>query len=187
MTNLAPDTEEITRLLTRCGAGDVGASERFTLQLYEELQTLASRVLSDKHVGTLHTTTLVHEACARMLGQRPLDPGDRARFLMLAARTMRCVLVDYMRWYTAKKRPLSQQRISIEEIDLPAPQVDLLGLDKALERLSRINPRQAQVVDLKFFAGLGLDEIAQTLDVGRMTVARDWRMAHAWLQRQLDA
>ena len=85
----------------------------------------------------------------------------------------------------AAKRPSSDQRIAIDEIDLPAAAADLLGLDAALERLAELSPRQAKVVDLKYFAGLELEEIADALAIARPTVVRDWRMARAWLQREL--
>jgi RNA polymerase sigma factor (TIGR02999 family) len=188
MTHPFPELDEVPRLLAPCGASDAEASARLTRALYAELKTLASHVLGDKRSGhTLHTTALVNEACVRMLGQHKLDPGDRSRFLIMAARTMRCVLVDHVRRQAAEKRPSAHERIGIEEIDLPEPLVDLIGLDMALERLSRVNPRQAQVVDLKFFAGLEMEEIAQTLGVVRQTVARDWRVARAWLGRKLEA
>jgi RNA polymerase sigma factor (TIGR02999 family) len=180
------DMDEVSHLLAQCCAGDVDASERLSLRLYEELKTIASYVLGNKRLGhTLHTTALVNEACARMLDRNSLDPGDRARFLVMAARTMRCVLVDHVRQQAAKKRSSMHEHITIEEIDLPQPQVDLIGLDKLLERLSRVNPRQAQIVDLKFFVGLEMEEIAQTLGVGRRTVERDWHMARNWLERKL--
>src|SRR5690606_36063414 len=98
---------------------------------------------------------------------------------------MRRVLVDHARRRLAAKRPSSDQRISIDEIDLPEFANDLLGLDEALQRLVLISPRQAKVVDLKFFAGLELEEVADVLEIARPTVVRDWRMARAWLQREL--
>ena len=98
---------------------------------------------------------------------------------------MRRVLVDHARRRMASKRPFSEVRVAIEEIDLPVATADFLDLDGVLERLARINARQAQVIDLKFFAGLELDEIADVLGVARATIVRDWRMARAWLQREL--
>ena len=98
---------------------------------------------------------------------------------------MRRVLVDHARRRLAGKRPDPAQRIDIEEVDLPGDELDLVGLDGALDRLAEISPRQAQVVDLKFFGGLELEQIADMLDIARPTVVRDWRMARAWLQREL--
>jgi RNA polymerase sigma factor (TIGR02999 family) len=98
---------------------------------------------------------------------------------------MRRVLVDHARRRGAAKRPTSDERVAIDEIDLPDAETDLIGLDGALDRLAEISPRQARVVDLKFFAGMELEQIADVLDIARPTVVRDWRMARAWLQREL--
>jgi RNA polymerase sigma factor (TIGR02999 family) len=185
MANL-PGADEIPGLLARCGAGDAGALDRLTPLIYAELKALASRALRGERDGhTLQTTALVNEACLRLLGQHSLDPNDRTQFIALAARMMRRVLVDHARQRAAAKRPSAGQRIAIDEIDLPVAETDLIGLDTALERLTRISPRQAQVVDLKFFAGLELEQIAQMIGVARPTVVRDWRMARAWLLREL--
>lgn len=162
------------------------AGERLSPMLYAELKALASRAMRGEREGhTLQTTALVNEACLRVLGQHSLDMSNRAQFLGIAAQMMRRVLVDHARRHTAAKRPAAEGRVAIEEVDLPAAEADLIGLDDALERLAGISPRQAHVVDLKFFAGLELEEIADVLDVARPTVVRDWRMARAWLQREL--
>ncbi len=125
--------------------------------LYMELKALASRAMRGERAGhTLQTTALVNEACLRVLGQHQLDMTNRAQFLGLAAQMMRRVLVDHARRNMAAKRPAPNLRVDIAEIDAPEAQVDFLGLDEALERLADINARQAQVVDLKFFAGAGV-------------------------------
>lgn len=176
--------DSIRDLLAR--GDDAGTAERITPLIYAELKTLAARALRGERADhTLQTTALVNEACLRLLGQRNVDPGNRAQLAALAAQAMRRVLVDYARMRQAGKRPPAEQRLQIEEIDLPAAEADLIGLDAALERLAALSPRQARVVDLKFFAGLELDEIAEVLAVARPTVVRDWRMARAWLQREL--
>ncbi|ANB19579.1 ECF-type sigma factor [Dokdonella koreensis] len=173
-------------LLARCGAGEPAAAERITPIVYAELKALAARALrGERHGHTLQTTALVNEACLRLLGQRQVDPANRAQLVGLAAQAMRRVLVDYARRRQADKRPHPDQRLAIEEIDLPAAQADLIGLDAVLDRLAQLSPRQARVVDLKFFAGLELEEIAEVLAIARPTVVRDWRMARAWLQREL--
>ncbi|MBX3701758.1 MAG: sigma-70 family RNA polymerase sigma factor [Dokdonella sp.] len=180
------DTAQITGLLERCNSGDAAARDQLTPLVYAELKSLASRALRGEREGhTLQTTALVNEACLRLLGQRNLDAGNRAQFAALAAQAMRRILVDHARRRAAAKRPSSEQRVAIDEIDLPVAAADLLGLDAALERLAQISPRQARVVDLKFFAGMELEEIADALTVARPTVVRDWRMARAWLQREL--
>jgi RNA polymerase sigma factor (TIGR02999 family) len=178
--------DKITDLLERCRDGDPGALDRLTPIVYAELKALAARALrGERDEHTLQTTALVNEACLRLLGQRSLDPGNRAQFAALAAQAMRRVLVDHARRRAAAKRPTSDERVAIEEIDLPEAENDLIGLDGALDRLALISPRQAKVVDLKFFAGLELEQIADVLDVARPTIVRDWRMARAWLQREL--
>lgn len=160
--------------------------EELSPLLYEELKVLAARAMrAERGCHTLQTTALVNEACLRVLGQRQLDAANRAQFLGIAAQMMRRVLVDHARRRAATKRPPPEDGIRIEEIDLPEGEDDLVGLDGALERLAEISPRQARVVDLKFFAGLALEQIADLLGVTRPTVVRDWRMARAWLQREL--
>lgn len=164
--------------------------------LYAELKALAARAMRDERGShTLQTTALVHEAWLRVADQRRLDPANRAQFLGIAAQMMRRVLVDHARRRAAAKRPTSDVRVLITEIDL---QVDasgeagldvgtgLLALDQALERLRELSPRQVEVIDLKYFAGLELDQIAEVLGIARPTVVRDWRMARAWLERELS-
>ncbi len=180
------DADQITGLLSRCTTGDQAARAQLTPIVYAELKALAERALRGERDGhTLQATALVNEACLRLLGQRNADPGNRAQFAALAAQAMRRVLVDHARRRHAAKRPTSDQRVTIEEINLPDTEADLLGLDDALQRLATLSPRQAQVVDLKFFAGMELEQIADVLDIARPTVVRDWRMARAWLQREL--
>lgn len=180
------DADQITGLLARCNTGDAAARDQLTPIVYAELKSLAERALRGEREGhTLQTTALVNEACLRLLGQRNVDPGNRAQFAALAAQAMRRVLVDHARRRNAAKRPTSDERVTIDEIDLPDAASDLLGLDEALHRLATLSPRQAQVVDLKFFAGMELEQIADVLDIARPTVVRDWRMARAWLQREL--
>lgn len=167
-------------------SGLAAADERLSPVLYAELKLLASRAMRGEREGhTLQTTALVNEAWLRVLGQRRVDMANRAQFLGLAAQMMRRVLVDHARRRAAAKRATPEWRLTVEEVDIPEAQADLPGLNDALERLAGINPRQAQVVDLKFFAGLELEEIADVLGIARPTVVRDWRMARAWLQREL--
>lgn len=158
----------------------------FSPLVYAELKALAARAMrSERECHTLQTTALVNEAWMRVVEQHAMDPANRAQYLCIAAQMMRRVLVDHARRRMASKRPTSNERIDIDEIDLPEPAVDFIDLDSALERLAGVSARQAQVVDLKFFAGLELEEIADVLGVARPTVIRDWRMARAWLSREL--
>ena len=163
-----------------------GANGPLSSLFYTELKQLAARAMrGERESHTLQTTALVNEAWLRVVEQHGVDPGNRAQFLGIAAQMMRRVLVDHARRRMAAKRPTSDVRIAVDEIDLPETSGDFLDLNRALERLAGINTRQAQVVDLKFFAGLELEEIADLLEVARPTIVRDWRMARAWLLREL--
>lgn len=163
-----------------------GQDERLPPLLYTELKSLAARAMrNERESHTLQTTALVNEAWMRVAEQHSIDPSNRAQFLCIAAQMMRRVLVDHARRRMATKRPPQDARIAVEEIDLPDTAIDFIELNSALQHLSDINPRQAQVVDLKFFTGLELEEIADLLGIARPTVVRDWRMARAWLQREL--
>ena len=163
-----------------------GANGPLSPLLYSELKELAARAMrGERSCHTLQTTALVNEAWLRVVEQEKVDPANRAQFLGIAAQMMRRVLVDHARRRMAAKRPTSDTRVAIDEIDVPAADVDFIELNGALERLAGISNRQAQVVDLKFFAGLELEEIADLLGVARPTIVRDWRMARAWLLREL--
>jgi RNA polymerase sigma factor (TIGR02999 family) len=179
---------EVTSLLQRWSGGDAGARDRLIPLVYEELRTLASRQLSgERHDHTLQITGLVNEAYLRLAGQDRTSWTDRRHFLLIAARMMRRVLVDHARRKAAGKRPPAEMRLSIEDVDpLADPDVDLIGLDAALTRLAELDARQAEIVQLRYFAGLDIDETARTLDLSISTVTREWRMARAWLQRELS-
>ncbi len=168
-------------------------SEALSPLLYAELKTLAARAMRGERKGhTLQTTALVHEAWLRVAGQRQLDMANREQILAIAARMMRRVLVDHARRRLANKRKGIEDARDIADIELGADppggaaSTDIIALDSALMRLESISPRQAQVVDLKYFAGLELEEISTALGVARPTVVRDWRMARAWLERELS-
>lgn len=177
---------QISQGTTRSGLDPQPTDERLSPLLYAELKILAARAMRGERDGhTLQTTALVHEACLRVIGQHSLDASNRGQFLGVAAQMMRRVLVDHARRRAAAKRPPPEARIAIDEIDIAGTDAELVDLDGALERLAVLSPRQAQVVDLKFFAGLELEDIADALGVARPTIVRDWRMARAWLQREL--
>lgn len=175
-----PRTEDIDQTAA------VDTSDALSPLLYAELKALAARAMrGERDCHTLQTTALVNEAWIRVSDQQRLDPANRTHFLGIASQMMRRVLVDHARRRAAAKRPTSDVRVVIAEIDLADADTDLVELDSALERLAALSPRQAQVIDLKFFAGLEIEEIAEVLDVARPTIVRDWRMARAWLQREL--
>jgi RNA polymerase sigma factor (TIGR02999 family) len=177
---------DLTVLLRAWRQGDTAAGERLVPQIYAELRTLARRRLArERHADTLQPTALVNEAFLRLLGHGT-DFRDRTHFFAVASTVMRHVLVDHARSRLAQKRPPGQPLTLVT--DLPGtggPDVELLDLDRALDRLASEHPRPARVVEMRFFAGLGEEEIATVLELTGRTVARDWAFARAWLLREL--
>lgn len=152
-----------------------------------ELRSLAGRYLAgERHGHTLQPTALVHEAFVRLAGSAGV-PADRSEFIALAATSMRRVLVDYARARKASKRGGDRQRVALDPAQAPGERadVDLLSLDEALTKLAALDPRQARIVELRFFGGLGVEAAAQVMGVSARTVEADWRMARAWLRREL--
>jgi RNA polymerase sigma factor (TIGR02999 family) len=180
----------ITQLLIRWNNGDQVALEKLMPLVYGELRRLASNYLRRERQGhTLQPTALVNEAYIRLVDQRSANWQNRAQFYGIAAQLMRRILVDHARSKHAEKRGGSgQQRLSITSAEgLSAkPDFDVLALHEALEELAIIDSQQARIVELKFFGGLSIEETAEVLGVGHATVERDWKMARAWLRRQLD-
>jgi len=157
--------------------------------VYDELRALAARQLRGQPAGhTLQATALVHEAWMRLAHRDPSAYSDRSHFFALAAKAMRHVLVDHARRVRARKRGGEQQRVTLVTGDGSArsgPPTDVLDLDRALGRLERESGRQARVVELRFFGGLSIPEVADALGVSHMTVSNDWRRARVWLAREL--
>lgn len=178
---------DAAQLLERWAGGDSQALDRLMPLVYEELRALARQQLANERRNhTLQTTGLVHEAYLRLVGQDRAHWASRQQFLLVAAKMMRRVLVDYARRRAASKRPPAGGRVSIEEVHLTTDfDPDILALDEALTRLAEFDPRQGQVVELRYFVGLDIEETAHTLDLSVSTVTRDWRMARAWLKREL--
>lgn len=184
-----PSPGEVTLLLHRLHEGDDEALERLMPLLYDELRILARKQLRSERPGhTLSTTGLVNEAYLKLVDQHQLRVEDRAHFFGIAANTMRRILVDYARARKRIKRGGGQQPISLEEAEhfLSDQEADeVLALDEALDRLTDINPRGGQVVNLRFFSGLTLEETAATLGVSVKTVQRAWIAARAWLRKEV--
>ncbi len=182
-------SEGITQLLIDWGNGDQLAHEKLMPLVYSELRRLASNYLRRERAGhTLQPTALVNEAYLKLIDQRNARWQNRAHFFGISAQLMRRILVDHARQHQAVKRGGSeQQRVSITSVEKLAkgPDVDLLALNEALDELARMDPQQSQIVELKFFGGLSIEEIAEVLGIGHATVERDWKMARAWLRRQL--
>jgi RNA polymerase sigma factor (TIGR02999 family) len=179
---------DITQLLKDWSTGDSNASEKLIPLVYEELRSLARNYLArERGDHTLQATALVHEAYLRLTDQTQLNWKDRAHFYGVAARLMRRILVDHARTHNAAKRGGLQQKLTLEEAcELPAkPDVDLVELNGALEAFAKDYPRKSEVVELKFFGGLGAKEISEVLQVSEKTVLRDWNFAKLWLCRAL--
>ena len=187
------DHTDITGLLKSWGNGDESALAQLTPLVYAQLRAQARRYIRGERSGlTLQSTALVHEAYLRLIDVRVTDWHDRAHFFALSAQLMRRILVDAARARSAKKRGGTAARIQgTSTLDLDqiaaadSSARSLCELNDALETLSRLDPRRAQVVELRFFGGLSVDETADVLQVSTQTVMRDWRLARAWLAREL--
>jgi len=182
-------SEGITQLLIDWSKGDQAALEKLMPLVYDELRRLASNYLRRERAShTLQPTALVNEAYLKLVDQRHAKWQNRAQFFGISAQLMRRILVDHARQHQAAKRGGSkQQRLSITSAERVAkqPEIDLLALNEALDELTIMDPQQAQIVELKFFGGLSIEETAEVLGISHATVERDWKMARAWLRRQL--
>lgn len=181
---------EVTAALLAWSGGDREALGRVLPQIYDELRALAAQHLRKERPGhTLQATALVNEAFLRLSGRERVHVEARMQFFAVAAQAMRRVLVDHARRRRAEKRGGDEMPVPLTEVadaELTAsPLVDVLDVDEALTRLAALDERQARVVELKFFAGMEVEEIAAALDVSPSTVQREWRMARAWLRHQL--
>ena len=188
--NAKPDATEATTLLMDWRSGDREAGDQLITLVYQELKRLAVYLIrAERPDLTLQPTALVHELYLRLFASEPIDWQNRAHFFAIAARQMRRVLTDYARSAKALKRGGRQVKISTTEIlNLAgAKDQDLLDLDEAIERLAQLDARAAQVVELRFFAGLEEREAAAALGVSVATLKRDWQFARAWLLSQLES
>jgi RNA polymerase sigma factor (TIGR02999 family) len=185
---------EITNLLKAWRCGDREALDALTPLVYDHLRRLAKHYVRKEQAATrLDATALVHEAYVRLVDARSVDWQDRAHFLAVSARIMRRILVDAARARRASKRGGDMQRVdhsSIAGFDhVPDPQsdraADICALDDALKALAQMDPRRAQVVEMRFFGGLSVEETGEALSISPQTVMRDWKLARAWLAREL--
>jgi RNA polymerase sigma factor (TIGR02999 family) len=179
---------DITALLKDLEGGDISAVDVLLPRLYDELRILAHSQLRRERAGhTLATTALVHEAYLKLVQQDSVDWKNRAHFLSVAALAMRRILINYANSRLAEKRGGGAPIVTLEEGDVARPvrAEELVALDEALERLADIDGRQASVVTYRFFGGLTQQEIAEVLGVSVPTVRRDWRIARAWLSREV--
>ncbi len=187
MSGQAP--ESITDLLLKWSGGDTTALEQLMPLVYDELRRLAVRYLRrerDNH--SLQPTALVNEAYLRLVDQQKVEWQSRAQFYGLAARVMRNILVDHARSRQAAKRGGEQFRVSFDgdQQGIVVPEIKFLAVHEALERLTIFDAQKAQIVELRFFGGLSIEETAEVLGIGHATVERDWKLARAWLRLQLE-
>lgn len=187
-TILAVAHRDLTTLLANWRNGDRSALDEMTPLLYEELRGLARYFLSaERSSHTLQPTALVHEAYLRLIDQRAVNWRNRAHFLGMAATMMRRILINYAEARRASKRQAQVQAISLEEaLEIPSgPQVDVLDLNRAIDRLVEIDPQQGRVVELRCFGGLTVEETAEVMAISPATVKREWSTARLWLMQQM--
>jgi len=184
-----PGKPLVTELLRAWSGGDESALGALLPLVEAELRRLARGYMARERVGhTLQTTALVNEAYLRLIDARQVRWQDRAHFLGIAARLMRRVLVDHARVRGVQKRGAGAYRVALDDAMAvsPAPDVNLLGLDRALEALAAVDERKSRVIEMRFFGGMTVEETAEVLHVSPDTVKRDWRLAKLWLLRELD-
>jgi RNA polymerase sigma factor (TIGR02999 family) len=190
-----PDNSElvsphhVTQLLQAWGAGDEGALEQLMPLVYNELHRLAQRYMASEQTGhPLQTTALVHEVYLRLVDVQNVDWQNRAHFYALCARLMRRILIDFARSRNYQKRGGQFAHIELEEAATVSAVAgaELLAVDEALKALAEVDTRKSEVIELRFFGGLTVEETAAALDVSPETVMRDWKLAKAWLLRELS-
>jgi RNA polymerase sigma factor (TIGR02999 family) len=180
----------VTALLLQWGQGDEGALERLIPLVHNELHRIARRCMAGERAGhSLQATVLVNEAYLRLIDTKDVAWHDRAHFLAVAARVMRRILVDHARSRRAQKRGGAETRVTFDEalIVTNEPRQDFVALDEALEVLAAFDERKSRVIELRFFGGLSVEETASVLKVSPETVMGDWRLAKAWLRREMRA
>lgn len=186
--SLPPAREEVTRLLIESTDGDGAAAAGLLPIVYEELRLLAQGYLQQERANhTLQATALVHEAYLRLVDQTTATWENRAHFFGAAARAMRRILVEYARHHRTAKRGGNWQKVELQENLFPPAEegLDLVVLDEALQQLAHLNPQHSQIVELRFFGGLTVEEAAEVLKVSPRTVKRAWRGARAWLRQRI--
>jgi RNA polymerase sigma factor (TIGR02999 family) len=186
---MTPTPKTVTQLLVDWGNGNQAALEMLMPLVYEELHRLARRHIGRERPGhTLQTSALVNEAYLRLVDQRNVHWQNRTHFFSIASRLMRRILVDHARSRHFVKRGGGLRRVSLDEAAVVSQNraADLIALDDALTNLAAVDPRKCQVVELRFFGGLSVEEIATIVGVSPVTVMRDWSTAKAWLHRAIE-
>jgi RNA polymerase sigma factor (TIGR02999 family) len=186
---MTPESHEISQLLRAWSNGDKDALEKLMPLVYDQLRQIARRHMDRQGAGhTLQTTALIHEAYLRLVDQKEAHWQNRAHFFAVAARAMRHILVDYARARHAAKRGGETRLLSLDEAAAVSEErtSELVALDDALENLAAVDRRKCQVVELRYFGGLSVEETAEVLKISPETVMRDWRLARTWLLRELS-
>ncbi|HNN97177.1 MAG TPA: sigma-70 family RNA polymerase sigma factor [Pseudomonadota bacterium] len=182
------EAADLTRLLTSVSAGDKGALDTLLPIIYKELRRHAGQIMKSAPANhTLQPTALVHEVFVRLLKNQPIEWKCRAHFFAAASQFMRGILVDYARSSGRRKRGGGVQRVSLSEgLGLSVQKdADVMAVDAALSKLAQVDARQAEIVSLRFFGGLSVEEVAAVLGVSKRTVEAEWTLIRAWLRREL--
>jgi len=183
------EKSDVTQLLDKAQNGDKESLDTLLPLIYDELRRVAANQLrAERENHTLQATALVHEAYLRLLEQQEVDWQNRAHFFSIAAEMMRRILVNYAIQRNAKKRGDGVTRISLDDavsFSTGEDDLDLVSLDASLKRLAEFDETQARIVELRFFAGLTVEEVAEVLEISESTIKREWKMAKAWLKTQL--
>jgi RNA polymerase sigma factor (TIGR02999 family) len=182
-------SQPVTELLARWKSGDVSARDALVPLVYDELRRIARRCLSGQSSSnTLQPTALVHEAYLRLARRDSIDWQGRAHFFALSAQMMRQILVDHARMQAAAKRGSNAVTVVVDEASAVSKvrNLDLIALDDAMQRLAALDPRQCQIVELRFFGGLSIEETAQTVNISPATTKREWATARLWLHRAMS-
>jgi RNA polymerase sigma factor (TIGR02999 family) len=185
---MAQNNQGVTKLLVAYGAGDKAALDELMPAVYDELRRLAQNYLSRERANhTLQTTALVHEAYLRLVDQKSVNWQNRAQFFGIAASMMRRILINHAKERQARKRQGYATRVSLDEAlnFFEKAELDLAALDEALNELAGLDPDQAQIVELRFFGGLTIEEVSEVLEISPATTKREWDSAKLWLRRQL--
>jgi len=181
--------EDITQLLVDWNQGNESARDKLIPLVANELRRIASRYLyGERHEHTLQATALINEAYIRLVDQKQVQWQNRAHFFGVAAQLMRRILVDYARTRNAAKRDGQRHKLSLDDVINLSEEHDknLVALDEALERLAKLQPQRSQIVELRFFGGMTIEETASALNVSVDTVKAEWRLAKAWLYREIS-
>jgi RNA polymerase sigma-70 factor (ECF subfamily) len=185
----ATPSEQATQIVNALAAGDRGAAEKLMPLVYDEFRELAADYLRhETRAHTLQPTALVHEAYLRLIDQTRVNWQGRTHFFAVGAQAMRRILVDHARARGRNKRGGGWHRIALDEHLAVSPHrdADVLAVDEAIDKLAQLDPRQARIVELRFFGGLTVEEVAEVLGVSKRTVENEWKIVRAWLRRELD-